>query len=716
MEYTTDINGNIIPLYYTCRDGVTMGNIQQAVRYRKAGSLVSGYVFTTQDDYIWPEYTVAEATISRDRYRYNHNGHRAVEVRCAFTGVVTQHRSVIEACHMFNDSKTHRWVASSTDGNLHQIDGRIYRYLGDPRDWSEAITTKIHRLFQVKNYLTGDTYNIVAKETMSLFGVSLSSFDRACNDPRRGGKIRLTHGWYIRPYLPDIPWPVFTPDQIHISLLQSALDGFNPLPGDTMTAINQNFRLPPPVKIMINIGALLDIPTGKFLKGAKGESLLLGGLPNTVGLVGQGNTYKSTIMHAMMLSAADRLSSTVETSMSTYDTEVNIHEDRLRHFASQYDSFKERDIISDGTWCVTDKTVYYANEWFENLKDFLKQKETNAKKLEYDTPFLSRDMKTPLKVVVPTFSEIDSFSEFETSDVAKMQDDNELGNSGSNTLHMKSGANKVKFLMALPNLLGSSNHFMLMTCHIGKEINMASGPYAAPPKKKLQHMGADERLKGVPDKFLYLMAAFWHAFNVSPLMNQGTKGPEYPKDSDDNVARDTDLNLVSLKQLRSKSGPSGIVVQLVVSQIEGVLPSLTEFHYIKEHERFGITGSLQNYVLDLYPECKLSRTAVRGKIDADAKLRRALNITSELCQMNEYYRYMEDLPSPKEIYDWFTERKISMDLILTQTRGWWTLNNDAHPSLHFLSTKDITDMVRGRYWPYWMAEDGTVLPAYLKKA
>jgi hypothetical protein len=479
--------------------------------------------------------------------------------------------------------------------------------------------------------------------------------------------------------------------------------------------IKQNFDQPSNIKYMINIGATLDIPTGFYVKGAHGESLLLGGLGGITAVVGRGNRYKSTIMHYMMLSAADKLSYKLETSMGTYDTEINIHEHALARLTERFDNFKDRNILNDGTWQVTDKTIYYANKWFEKLKEYLKVKEDNSKKLEVETPFLSRDKVTKQKMIMPTFSEVDSFSEFETENIAKMQDDNELGDSGGNTIHMRQGLDKTRFLMEVPTLFGSNNHFLLMTAHLGADIQVASGPYAAPPPKKLQHMKMGEKIKGVTDKFFFLMNNCWHATNATPLINQGTKGPEYPKNSTDNANADTDLNVVALTQLRGKSGPSGFTLDIVVSQYEGVLPSLTEFHYIKNEDRFGIEGSLQNYNLILYPEVKLSRTTVRSKIDSDNKLRRALNITSELRQIHQYYRHLDHiLCTPKELYEDIKKLGYDWNMILDSTRGWWKPENDDHP-LYFLSTMDLIHMRLGAYHPYWLEEDKKTIKKHFIK-
>ena len=471
------------------------------------------------------------------------------------------------------------------------------------------------------------------------------------------------------------------------------------------------------IKLMMNIGALMDIPTGFYVTGKYGQQVLLGGLGFMTGIVGTGNMFKSTILDYMMLSAAERIYSTVETSMGTYDTEMNIHEERKYNFTQQFDGFKGKNILEDGTWVITDKTIYLGDKYYEVLKKYLQHKKEVAKSYTHGTPFLSRDNKTPLRCIVPTFGAIDSFSVFETSDVQRMQNENELGESGGNTIHMRQGLAKLRLLMDLPTHLGTVNHYMLMTGQYGKDAAMAIGPYAAPPSKKLQHMKPGEKVIGVTGKFFFLMNNCWHACGTSVLSNSTTKAAEYPVNPDDNESGDTDLNLVTLRQLRSKSGQSGITIQLVVSQSQGVLPSLTEFHFIKEHDRFGISGTLQHYNLDLLPEVKISRTTVRSKLDENPKLRRAMNITSELLQMQLYHRQLRsELMSPKEIIESLTKQGYDWDSLLTTTRSWWAFEGEKHP-LYDLSTYDIVKMARGTYIPYWLeADKKTIKKDFVKKS
>jgi len=470
-----------------------------------------------------------------------------------------------------------------------------------------------------------------------------------------------------------------------------------------MPQINQLLRpvhqAAPSIKIMLNVGACLDIPTGVFLEGPNGEHILNGGLAPLTGVVGIGNNFKSTLMHYMMLTAMSRMAGS---TASTYDTEVNIHEWHLAEMIRRQIAFCGEDVLQTSRWVITDKTMYTGDEWYKMQKDFLESKIKHAAKIEVITPFWNRDRSGPMKMPVPTFTEVDSFTEFETSDVIDMQE-HDLGDSKGNTIHMRQGLAKLRFLMEAPRLNAGSYNYLLMTAHIGKESTMQNaGPAGSVPIVKLKHLKNGDKIKGTTDKFTFITHNCWHSYNANPLMAADKNGPEYPRDADDKAKLDTDLNTVSVRNLRSKSGPSGMAITLIVSQTEGVLPSLTEFHYIKEMGRFGLEGSNINYALSLLPEVKLGRTTVRSKIDADAKLRRALNITSEMCQMGEMWHHLDGdlLCTPKQLYDDLKAMGYDWDRLLN-TRGWWTYDNDKQTD-PFLSSMDLLRMRMGWYHPYWM--------------
>ena len=472
--------------------------------------------------------------------------------------------------------------------------------------------------------------------------------------------------------------------------------------GSMSTVLKPGFTPAPPIKVMINIGALMDIPTGTYIRGLHGEHILNGGLGYLTGIVGIGNNFKTTLLHYMMQTATFRMSGS---TCSTYDTEINIHEWHLKllwktvnlmHGVSEE---MTPDIIDEGRWIITDKTVYTGDEFYDILKDFMLDKRKNAKEITVKTPFPNRDGSGNLEILTPTFGQIDSFSEFSTQDVIKMQDENSLGESGANTVSMRQGLQKNRFLMEVPGLSGGSQHYMLMTAHLGAEFNMDP---RNPAPKKLAYLRDGQKIKGAPEKFTFVMNNCWWAYNAAKHQNDTTKAPEYPRNSDDDLKGDTDLSIVKVRQLRNKSGPTGMELEIIVSQQDGVLPSLTEFEYIKTHGRFGLEGNVQNYVVCLCPEIKLSRTAIRGKIDKHAELRRALNICAEMLQMQELWHHLDPelVCTPQVLYADLKALGYDWDVLLN-TRGWWAIEG-TFTELPFLSTMDLMLMRKGRYVPYWM--------------
>ena len=465
-----------------------------------------------------------------------------------------------------------------------------------------------------------------------------------------------------------------------------------------LDALNPPFAKIPDVKIAYNVGCCFDIPTGGYVTGRYGESILNAGFGALVGIVGIANSFKSLIMHYLTLSVAARFSESV---ISTYDTEINISMQRLQNLAERFPALSgSNNPMLTGRWIVTDKSIYHANEWYEKQKEYMKSKLAARNKLLRKTPFLDRD-GVQISVMVPTITQVDSFTKFETEDVADMKDSNELGDSGANTSYMKQGASKARFLSDLPKLIALHSNPMIMTAHVGKTIAM--DPRAA-PVKKLAYLKNGDTIKGVTDDFLFLTTHCWQTLSAQPLFNDTTKGPEYPEDSSDSIKGDTDLILITLLMHRSKTGRSGLVMQVVASQEQGLLPSLSEFHYIKTNNRYGISGSLQNYSLDLLPDVNLSRTTVRGKLNTNATLRRAMNITSEMCQIFSLWSDAAPyLCTPKELYDDLI--KLGYDWkVLLETREWWTFDNESQP-VPFLSTWDLLRMRKKEYVPYWMTDE-----------
>lgn len=464
-----------------------------------------------------------------------------------------------------------------------------------------------------------------------------------------------------------------------------------------------------PHKTLFNIGAGFDVSTGYWMRGTYRENILMGGLGPLTAIAGPGKMYKSTILHYQLLSAMARIWSACPTSCSTYDSETNIHVTRMKQFTQTFHQFHGKDIIEDGDWVISDAGTYYGDEWWARVRKFIMDKRKNAKQLQVKLPFNGKD-GNPLYETLPTFSEIDSVTAMLLNAGVEIMNKNEIGESGGSHIFMREGLGKAQMLHEIPALGAASKHYFLCTTHIGKNNQMSSGPGTAPPKRQLQHLDPMTKLKGVTEQFLYQQHNLWLVTNCRELWNKEDKTTKYPKHQGEAIVGDTDLNLVTIQSLRGNAGPNGFKLDVVVSQTEGVLPSLTEFNLLKDHESFGFYGNDRSYRLFFMPEETLQRTTVREKLDSSPKLRRAMNITSELCQMIQFQsRFLasfieEGLLEPETLVTRLKERGYDVDWILENTRGWWTYNND-HSDTYFLSTLDLVEMAKGTYHPYWMESD-----------
>ena len=463
-------------------------------------------------------------------------------------------------------------------------------------------------------------------------------------------------------------------------------------------------------KPYINIGALMDIPTANLVVGRKGETFINGGLGSITAIVGAGNNFKSTILHYMLLSAASRVKEATETSMVTYDTEMNMSLDRLEMLASNFSNLKDNIITGEKPiWSVVDKQIP-GNEFVLEINKYtdakVKDKDT---KIDYQA-FTNPYTKKVLNMNIPSFVEIDSLSELEAKSSMEMLS-KDLDSSETNTFAMKQGLFKAKFLSTVPVMATESNTYFLCTAQLGEKNEMRSGPAMfSQPTKELQFLRQGEHIKGVSPKFFFLTHVAMYAHTAQLLINQTTKLAEYPLEDE---AQRSDLNIVKLTQLRCKNGPSGYTVSILVSQTEGVLPSLTEFHYIKENNRYGIEGTNVSYHLDLYPSVNISRTTVRSKLNSDEKLRRAVNITAELHQLTIFQTQLREyFCTPKELYEDIKKLGYDWDVLLN-TRGYWTINQYDN-KVPFLSVIDLLKMRKGEYHPYFLDKDKKVLPKYKK--
>lgn len=468
----------------------------------------------------------------------------------------------------------------------------------------------------------------------------------------------------------------------------------------------------PAFRPAINIGCMLDISTGKYELGKHGEMILNGGLGSLTGIASRPNNFKTAL--AVYMLAMTRRAMPGSAAM-IYDTEGTLNPvARFSSLSVAFEELKHLDWEQDEQFHFTDLSRYTGDEFFKIFRQALLEKEKAEKDYLRTTPFLDMNGNKK-KCLYPTMGLIDSFSKFIVTAVAEMYEKNAIGASGNNTDAMTNGKAKNQLFNQMPQVCAKSGTYMILTAHVGDIIQMEMYPT---DKRNLSEMKKDTVLKGVSSGFYSLPNNVFDIMTNKPLLNKD-KMPIYPLDNSTAMQGDSDLRILEVKNLRGKGGITGLVFNLIVSQTEGLLPSLSEFHYCKE-AGWGIGGNLQNYFVELCPDVKLGRTIVRKKLNDDPKLRRAVEIQAEMLQLIQFQRWTaEQVCDPKTLYEDLKKMGYDWDVILGETRGYWVCEEDEGlVDKKFLSTYDLLRMRSGDYKPYWMsdADKAKITPLALAKA
>lgn len=446
----------------------------------------------------------------------------------------------------------------------------------------------------------------------------------------------------------------------------------------------------------LNVGCLFDHFSGRYTRGAHGESLLNGGMSHITAIVGKNNQYKSTTADYFMAAAQNNY---YDVGNSFYkETEGSRDLEGLEFRMAQFPRIQEAGVIGNPKIFLTNMNKISAEQYWEKRKEYGKKK-AGMKGAMLKTPFLNADGSF-IEVPAPTFEEIDSWSMLNFEALEKKADKaKDVADSKNNMLFANDGMYKTRIIMAMPGVNGRTGFYTIMTAHLGDSFNMDPN---SPPERIMAYMQAGTKIKNATEKFTYIPNNMWMCHSQKPhldkegipMYGRGEKGEQYDKD----------LVEVKMLNLRGKFGQSGAPFKVIFSQTEGLQPHLTELCYLRENGQYGMGSNMVNMSLELYPDGKFTRNSIRDKIKEDAKLRRALELTAGLCQIKRVMWYLGDIvhQTPPEIFLKLKEMGYDWDELLGGTRGHWQFN-DVKEDKQFLSPLDLLRMAAGEYHPYWMA-------------
>lgn len=459
----------------------------------------------------------------------------------------------------------------------------------------------------------------------------------------------------------------------------------------------------PSVMMYYNVGMLLDVPTATWVKGANGETIMVGGVGEVNSVIGGGNSFKTELDNFLNMKVLNNYKSS---SAIIYDTENTLTYRRLHKTAHRMDNLKGINFeLEQGKeeprLLLCRGADISGDSFFEIIKGVSDERSKMKGQKLRTVPWLDA-FGNHMVCKPPMTAAMDSLSMFQVASVnSKIYDSGKMGESSLNMGFMKDGAAKTQMFVQMPNVAAKGEMMFNMVAHVGNHVQM--DPYAAQPAG-LAFQANGKKTKGVPEKFLFINNNVFDIQGTSPLIKRPERSAEYPL-VDADREKTNDLMKLRMVNTRNKSGPSGITFELIVSQGLGFQESLTEFHLCKENGRFGLEGNNTTYAMILYPECKIGRTTIRRKIDEDAKLRNAIKLTSQLYQLRQYHREFDEIwCEPETLYNDLVAAGYDWDELL-QTRSVWKFKEDVTvEDGHYLSIVDLLNMRAGTYTPYWKQE------------
>ena len=145
---------------------------------------------------------------------------------------------------------------------------------------------------------------------------------------------------------------------------------------------------------------------------------------------------------------------------------------------------------------------------------------------------------------------------------------------------------------------------------------------------------------------------------------------------------------------RCKGNAAGTCFTFVASQYEGLLNALTNYHYLRINDFFGLQGSKQKQQSYWLPDLSLTRNTFRELSDSSPELRRAIALTAELLfiQKNWYLAGTNEIFHfpPQKLFDvLLSDRNKELKQEILQSRGYWTYQGTDQPYMSLIKVLQL---------------------------
>ena len=437
--------------------------------------------------------------------------------------------------------------------------------------------------------------------------------------------------------------------------------------------------------VSFNTDTMFDLMSGQFERGYDGKWYLNGGLgPSFAGIQGRQQTYKSTLAGSLCM----RMSAIYDSQLVLFDSELAIIND-LDRIVRMAGSHAKR-INTQYIVPLNAKTEYDLESIRKMIHELGERKKAAGKEAFITTPFLDIATGNRIKILQPSCIFIDSYSECFSTAENELVTDKGLDDSRSNTLAMLDANKKTVTLRNLSRYADEYGMQIVASAHYGKKLNM---DVYTPQPKYLPWANQDDAPKNVGSKWGFLTSPLVLINGCSKLMDDA-KQAKYQLNKDTAAF---DLFELSVLVQRCKKNPSGACHPFVVSQDRGLLNETSDYNYLRGMKAFGFTGNNVTHQCMFLPDVSMTRNSFRGICEKDPRLSRALQLTAQLCYIqNNWSSAGWEFPlkvDPKQLVDvlYSDKNKMSVDRVLN-SRGYW-LPDELPSDQEYLSIIDVLEFV-----------------------
>ena len=145
---------------------------------------------------------------------------------------------------------------------------------------------------------------------------------------------------------------------------------------------------------------------------------------------------------------------------------------------------------------------------------------------------------------------------------------------------------------------------------------------------------------------------------------------------------------------RCKTACSGTTTPFVASQTKGFLNAVTNYHYLRLNNYFGLNGNKQKQQPFLMPDTTISRNTVRQIAGSSPQVRRALELAAQYCFIKNNWNtrdlHVDFSMDPNKVFDILnSDKKKTLVQDILNTRGYWTYGKCEIPYMSLIRMLEL---------------------------